>query len=375
MKVALVTTWGQDCGIATYSEELAEAAPEGLQFYALGPEEARGDRTLPQVPERRAWCRGDTQLAMRLLPLLEGCDVVHFQHEFGLFPHAWPFIGAVRELRKRLPVVVTLHTAYPYGEARWTTWADALCQSASAVVVHTASAMAAVGCARGGALLRHLPHGTRIVSRGEARHGLATLRVEEGVSVGLALGFVGIGKNLICTVRAFAEAKARRLLPESALFCVVGAGDPQYSGLVRGTMTECGGDLNFRYVAGFLPSAEVRHVMAAATYGILNTVAWSLSASGAAHVLAGHGVPFACASRPIYEEGIAAGAVPFSLRPDNGEPDISLINAIAALARPGGAVAATVRESVMGFAHRTRWESVAQRHLKLYEEVVDAHRK
>jgi len=379
MKVAIVSTWGQECGIATYSEEMiAGGVGGGVEFVVLAPEEARSPRPLPEVPERRCWARGDAQLAMRLAPYLEGCDVVHFQHEFGLFPYAWPFVAALRELQKRWPVVVTLHTAYPYGEAKWTAWIDAVCSSVSAVVVHTVSARAAVSCARHHKklVLRRISHGTRLAAGGDAARGRQLLGLPEGgiSSVGIALGFVGIGKNLLCTVQGFAEAKARRLMPQDARFCVVGGGDGQYANLVRGLMIECGGDMNFRYVGGFVPTSDVRHILAAVDYAVLNTSSWTLSASGAAHVMAGHGVPFACAVRPIYEEGIHAGAVPFQVdSSDSNSADISLVNAIAALGCAD--MRDDVRALVTRFGQETVWSNIVKQHESLYREVVDAHRE
>lgn len=385
MRVAYVTTWGCACGIATYSEELVAALQAaGLcQPLILASADSCLRPVGVEVPTQLAWARSDPQLGEHLIAITDtppGIDVVHFQHEDGLFPDPRAFFRTLAMLRGRgkVKTVVTMHTVREYGGWTFSGFLDALVDLADAVVVHTPEALAAIACSTGNhAKLTLIPHGCdTTVREGDRTRGFELLGIPEtfrGKSVvGLAFGFFGPNKNLIATVRAVGAVIARRLCSK-IVFVLSGDNAEQhqiYMSNVAGATYATGYFDRFILRKSFTPVADIPDVMAAVDFGVLNTTSHVLSASGAANVFLRHGVPLAVANRPIYTDAIRAGAIPFNI--DEGrveEPSGSMINAVAALAR-SAAVRSAVRAEELRHIQDVAWSRVAQLHHDLYQELL-----
>lgn len=88
MKVALVTTWGERCGIAEYAKELVASCP-GVEFKIIG----------------RPW------EITQVLRESASCSIVHFNYEPGLLGHIDAVqIAAMKAMGKK--TVLTLHTSH-----------------------------------------------------------------------------------------------------------------------------------------------------------------------------------------------------------------------------------------------------------------------
>lgn len=119
MKVALVTPWNIPCGISTYAEMLADALKNKVDLYIL--------------PEGDHWKRGEplTKLVQAIKHL--DPDVVHVQHEYGLFPDARHWLAFLSQLIE-YRVLVTLHSVYRHEDK---TICEAACPN---VIVHSPGA-------------------------------------------------------------------------------------------------------------------------------------------------------------------------------------------------------------------------------------------
>lgn len=392
MRVAYITTWGQQCGIATYTEELAQALREdGVGPVAFAPAgEGAGIREVPGIPWREVWSRNCAGLSAQLLAHLDGVDVLHFQHEDGLFRDPSGFLAALDDCRKKVKTVVTLHTVRHYGGWESTGFYDDLCKLAHAVVVHTPEALVSLSHAKGRTTtLVRIPHGTprvavesSIVNGVEQRtrgvkflglpEPLASMIVNREVSLGLAQGFQGPSKNSLASIRGFASAVARRLSTKSAFVISGEAFDQSWWGILQGNIASTGYANRMFYSPQFVSHEQMAYVMAAADWGVLNTNAWVLSSSGAAHLYAAYGVPIACASRPIYYEALQAGAIPFDIRSDDPTmPSESLINVIGALSAHED-VREQVAADMRKWAASTDWAVIGRKHLELYTKLLRA---
>lgn len=146
MRVVFVSTFLTQCGIATYTEALAtEMARQGHNVVVLTEAEPNlKQKDTSPVPYYRTWLRGTFNGKIFANSIINATgdkvDVVHFQHEFGLFPNNDEFILALKRLAEvHIPTVVTLHTVrQPPHHA---VFVDELRREASAVVVHTPAAM------------------------------------------------------------------------------------------------------------------------------------------------------------------------------------------------------------------------------------------
>ncbi len=137
MRIALVSTYPPiECGIATYSKFLVDAMrATSNEFRIVSQYGAKGKSVYP------AYCskQGDISkkifdMTMRFTP-----DVVHIQHEYGLFGEMNGI--AVLDLIYRfksttLPVVATLHTVHPEPGYRIKMILTTMCRELDSIIVH-----------------------------------------------------------------------------------------------------------------------------------------------------------------------------------------------------------------------------------------------
>jgi hypothetical protein len=92
MRVVLITTWNQACGVATYSANLiTKLREQGLNVEVFSATENYAE--------------------LAKFAKLADCDLVHIQHEFGIMPDTAAFLSIVAKLRSRgIKVVITTHT-------------------------------------------------------------------------------------------------------------------------------------------------------------------------------------------------------------------------------------------------------------------------
>ncbi len=202
LRVGLLGTYPPtECGIATFTRNvraaLLEARPS-WQVPIVRVVEQPAPFALAEVAA--SWVRGRPQTMSHVLSVLNECDVVVIQHEFGIFDgdDGEAVLDLVRELH--VPLVVELHTVLVAPSAQQRSIVQSLLDRAELVVVPSASALArlrATHHVRRGALV---PHGaTANFER----------RPHERRPGGLVLtwGLLGPGKGIEDAIRAVAELR------------------------------------------------------------------------------------------------------------------------------------------------------------------------
>jgi len=387
MKLAFVTTWGQHCGISTYSEELIECLREeqDLQIFVAAPGEMgvgiRDENRL--APWRSVWQRREVHFE-QLVTVLKDFDVVHFQHEYGLFQINQAFLAVCRDLQEAgVRVVVTLHTVYPFGGFTAGGFHAMLAACVDAIIVHTIEAAATLHLdARGtGVRIYTVPHGARVADKGngDLERGVRLLGLPKAlhapimtgsVPVCLIYGFQGPNTNTFCTLRGFAQACSLRLAGSAILVVCGEAADDRFTLGLGNAIDEAGYLTRMFLQPTFTPAQDVPHLLSVASFSVLTTNSRIFSSSGAAHALAAHGVPVAVAERPIYRETIGGGARSFALDDEYlDRPTPSLLAAIGALA-VSGALRAEVGGALSRWAEQVSWPVVAKRHMEIYKGVL-----
>lgn len=101
-----------ECGIATYTSYLETAvSSRDLETFVVAPHGAQGDRVFPTYTSGSGdFAPAVYQMFTQLTP-----DVVHIQHEYGLYgpSRGMEIVDLVLRLRLiQIPVVITLHTVY-----------------------------------------------------------------------------------------------------------------------------------------------------------------------------------------------------------------------------------------------------------------------
>jgi len=190
VKVAMVTPWGRNvrCGIRTYSENLVKALAEaGVDAYVV-----RLPRFGKKTPEI-------LQMISESIPV-DKVDLVHVQHEYGLFQHLEDgFFGYLKRLE--LPVVTTCHAVGVWDADR------VIAESSDRVIVHNGF------CAErfeGPSVV--IPHGCAPAETMEKARAKRSYGLKPGWPIVGYLGFISEYKGLETLIDAMEGVKAGLLI-------------------------------------------------------------------------------------------------------------------------------------------------------------------
>ncbi len=340
-RVCFVSTYKAECGIATYTHALGKALTEaGAQVSVLC--EATPESVIPSKDDLqyfRIWNRGTfnaEQFTKAILNSKHRPDIVHFQHEFGLFPNSNEFLNALEILAEQIAVVVTLHTVLPPpNKHRFYSTLERLCT----VVVHTAGAAAQ---------LHHASCTSKVIPHG--------VRVEKSADLTLAHyflcpGFISPGKGHEEIIEAFAHYT--RHAPHATLHIVGKCRDYLYAQTLDQTITKFGLEGRVFVKDQYLNDSDLRNAIAGARCIVLGSGKTSpYSASGQLAMALGLGKPILAKNVPIY----------------NNTP-VGLYNSPQELALFMGNCEAFWNEELVAIAEARSWPKIAQKHLELYNDI------
>lgn len=120
LKLAFVGNWKMRCGIATYSENLLPEVAKCFGDFKLfierndnptGPVNMLGDVAIPPEKVHPCWSRGGSLLELANAIKAYEPDVIWFQHEFGIWPHAGHWLSLMSQLSD-FRVIVTMHSVF-----------------------------------------------------------------------------------------------------------------------------------------------------------------------------------------------------------------------------------------------------------------------
>lgn len=125
-----------ECGIATYTSYLETAmSSRELETFVVAPHGAMGDRVFPTYTSGSGdFAPAVYQMFTQLTP-----DVVHIQHEYGLYgpSRGMEIVDLVLRLRLiQIPVVITLHTVYETLKAEEQLVLRHLLSECAGIIVH-----------------------------------------------------------------------------------------------------------------------------------------------------------------------------------------------------------------------------------------------
>jgi len=137
MRTGFVSTYPPtECGIATYTEALRNALlAQDNENFVISPLGAQGPNVFPVYQQDSpALARDIFQTSIRLTP-----DVMHVQHEYGLFG-SQRGVGVIELFLRlklaRIPTVVTLHTVYNELNEQEHLILKSIFDTCSAIIVH-----------------------------------------------------------------------------------------------------------------------------------------------------------------------------------------------------------------------------------------------
>lgn len=116
MNIALISTYLTECGIATYTQALAEQLAKLNHKITILSEYGTDtfqdqNKALNGVNYIPCWNRKSFTPNQILNSLPKNIDVIHVQHEFGLFPRTLELFKLIYALQEmKIKTVITLHT-------------------------------------------------------------------------------------------------------------------------------------------------------------------------------------------------------------------------------------------------------------------------
>lgn len=374
LKITYVSTYGVNCGIATYTENLVRglSRDENIRAEILAPIDDLVE--IHKYPQARfCWTKGSPNLIEAVEKGTAHRNIVHFQHEYGIFVNNEMLFAAIKAAKKNGAVtVITLHTVFPFGEWDTVAFVRNLLAIVDYVIVHSEVAHAAIVCAGTANKVLCIPHGTPVGSTGDKKRGYDLLGIPEekrNLIFGGSVGFIGPNKAIDRTLLAYVTALSQGYINDAKHgYIICGAADEKdtYLRYLRDIVfRSCSRSIFIKQ--GFIPRENMADIFAVLDYGVLNTISCTLSASGQAHEYLAHGVPLAASLRQIYTDAIRAGALAYNTPADGISPE--LINAIGALAN-SEALRECIKLNQRVYAKRTNWNRVAESYIALYRQIA-----
>ncbi len=370
------------CGIAEYASMLAEgeksigidvfflADLEGVELGRKGFDPYSGIKAVPCFYSRPGFSKQVIDALSK-----KGAEVVHFQHEYGVFPDNEEFVELVKKVREMgMRVVVTMHTvAHALHKPEWIDFHKALGKAVDLLIVHSPLQHAELAF-QGVELdkIRVVPHGTLInpfvgvVKKSIALRKLGLDSVEESTPIITTPGFVRADKGLDVLLKSF---EILRFNYDVKLLLI---GHPQDG---SDTATRIKEFVNSRewlakdvyFVQTYLPREALLLLLAAVDVVVLPySDRGLLSVSGALHLAIGSKKPVVCTQTPRLAEC-------YTLAPELSisMPSPREIAKKISMILEGESVVKECVDRLWQYALLTRWERIAKRHLELYLEALE----
>ena len=289
LKIALLSSWGIRCGLASYSEDLARAwmyRGHEIQLFCERSLDGMTEDPADLPPPERYFLRTMHQAEELVAPILEwGPDLVSIEHEFGVGPNDAEFIKAISLLRLYTKTIVTLHTVPRWPFRRWF-----FSKLEGPVVVHHPGALVALRSWVRSDWCKpyYLPHGI-------APYAPLPVRCSDRSPLALMPGFISASKGHIDVIDGINHSDGWEIE-------IIGdAPNGEYLDYILDRITYLGVSQRVKVVPQFLERRALREKMASAQVVILNTTSDNYSASGQAADCISVGAMTVSRALPIYD--------------------------------------------------------------------------
>ncbi len=335
----------------------------------------------------------DYGAVLKTLEEIGGADILHVQHEYGIFPPRRQFVRFLAEAKKFVRrLVVTLHTVYapvkaldiiirgiePGADVKW--YMDAvstdyemvshqrkIVEIADAVIVHSILQefelwMQLIDISK----VYKIPHGTftNPYSNTDKETLLKMLNipgVEPETPLVTVPGFLRVDKGLDILLKAF-----EKVAKETNAVLVIGGSTPQKHAQVR-ELVQSSVSRHIKFIDKFLTRKELYTLLAAADLIVLpyREKRGSISVSGVLHLAMGSKRPIVATRVPRLVEYYTI-APELCTPPENPEKLAEKI--IYALHNKDKLKKYVDR--VWEYAIETSWPNTAKKHVQLYTEIL-----
>jgi len=360
VRLSLLTTFGEMCGIATYSEALVkELAQQSVAVSVLAPKLRRTDSPQGDQPVR-IWRRNRAGLleAWRTFREIRAqrADVVHLQLSSAFFSPRF-LLGLAQQCRRAgIPLVATLHEASGGSALRRFQFARALRALRDAeLIVHSPDP--------GVAAAHVIPHGIATLPRRPRDEARRELGIDPGAVVISHFGFIHPDKGLEEVLRAAARLRGGSFPRLEYRVCggtFANKSSREHLQHLQSVVSSLGLGDAVHLTGEFAAEERVTLEMQAADLVVLNYKTGNRQgASGAAHRALATGCALAVTAAPIFDNLREAAHTL------TGPLEAELQALLQSPAR-----LATLAAQAEAFVQERSWSRVAGTHAELYRRAL-----
>ena len=338
LSIAMVTSWKVRCGIASYSENLANAlAKRGVSVYIV---------RLPRFGQKSKEIVLD--VADRIPT--KKIDLIHVEHEYGLYQGFEPdFYGYLQTTK--LPIVTTMHAV-----GSWQTDAG-IATVSKKVIVHNKY------CAdRFGFPCVVIPHGCLPAKRLPKDDCKKSFGIDPRIKVVGYCGFISNYKGLEDLILAMTKVENVGLVLGGGWH--VAGPETQYIAQLRQSSLQMLGD-RCQWI-GYVSDDKL-----ASVYGSMDVVVYPsryVSESGALLMALSHGKAVIARNLAPMREKAELGALTLFNSVDD------LVQKIKELLEDDS-LRKSLEEGAKKYCQANSWDNVAKRHIELYKSILTKPKK
>lgn len=365
MRIGFISTFPPiECGIATYTQYLTDALKEkNTDVYIVSHYGSKGDKVFPSFDyEDGDLAEKAFSTMVRFTP-----DVVHIQHEFGLFGKNYgvnviPLITNFRLVG--IPVITTLHTLYKDFPEQHKIILENICFNSAKIIVHEDYQKEVL--LRNFAFLSDekviiIPHGARIVK--PIKNAKKKLNLPDDKKIVLLIGYFRPSKNFELIVDIFPRIVEKS--PDTYLVIagkIRGREHLEYRQFLFDKIHNSPVKENIVLVRGQLPQETFDTILSAADVVVLPYKINSQSGI-LAHTLA-FGKPFVASDTPSMELTVKRTAAGLIAR-DND----SYVDHIVRILNDNKFAKKLSQNALQYVQNHISWSIIAQKHLEVYNSV------
>jgi glycosyltransferase involved in cell wall biosynthesis len=364
MKVGMVNTASVKCGLSTYGFYLCDALQKaGVDITILGevpfPDNSAIDNDFKiDVPIKYVWKR--TEFYTDLINESQNYDIIHIQHQFGLFNNTQAWIELLKQVKAKK--VITIHDIVPPNQQFYEYFMKTF-ELADKIIVHTPTCLDMLkrwNCPA--SKIELIPHGTKLIELPDKIETRKELKLPLDAKIILSWGFIWESKGILDLVKILSELL--KTYPNAILIHAGGlhplANDPSYMKSIFRNAVKLGITPNNLKITGWVPENDVPKWFSVADVIVLNYMRGSASASGASHRTMAAYKPIVKTDDPTLED-IPGFTVP---RFDVDSLYKGIVKVLSDKVLQDELIANSKKVS-----EETSWANVALQHKKVYENL------
>ena len=370
MRIVFVSSYPPlECGIATYCQYLSRTIKAlGNEVYIICHKGGQGEGVFPSFDYNDPALHFKAyEMIIRFTP-----DVVHIQHEYGLYGPYWGIniVPLIQLLSlNRIPIVTTLHSVYQKWRPEQKVIVDNIIRSSNKVIVHEPYQLESIKAnisSFDAKKLSIIPHGARIVRKIEGAKKMLGLAPSDKVI--LLVGYSRPSKNLDLIIDLFPYILEK--VPEARLVVAGKIRQNEYRKyqkyfLNKINRSSCVNRITI--LKGQFPQSIFDKILSAAD---VIPLPYKITAQSGimAHCLA-FGVPLVCSDNPSMRRIIEESGAGFIAK--NKKEFIDYIVKILSNSKTRN----SMRKKALKYVQeKISWEKIAKKTIEIYNEVIKVPR-